>query len=66
LTVLAWYSEADAVCPASSRTVTVIMLPGLLFGPLVTGKITEPLAGPLAITSPSSRRSASTASALAV
>jgi hypothetical protein len=56
----------DAVCPASSRTVTVIRLPGLLFGPLVTGKITEPLAGPLAITSPSSRRSTATASALAV
>jgi hypothetical protein len=44
----------------------VIRLPGLLFGPLVTGKITEPLAGPLEITSPSSMRSTATVSTLAV
>lgn len=66
VTVLAWYSDAEAVCPASSRTVIVITLPGLFVGPLVIGKITEPLAGPVAMSSPSSRRSPSTASGLAV
>ena len=66
LTALAWNTDADALWPASSRTVTVIVLPGLLCGALVIGKMKGAPAGPLAMTSPSSSRSASTASGLAV
>jgi len=63
-TVLGCQIEVCAACPAASRTTMVSSLPGLLCGALVTGNTRGAPAGPVATTTPSSSRSASTASAL--